>query len=271
MDLSSADHSANPPVVAIPREYNAAHDLIERNLRAGRGDKPAFIDDAGACSYDELARRVNRFASSLASLGLRAEDRVMICMLDTIDWPVAFLGAIKAGVVPVAANTLLKPQDYEYMLRDSRARVLFVSQALLPAFDALAGRVPTLERVIVSGAPSQAVVQVPSQAMSRAPAHQPSQPPSQPPVVGAATVATRSPACSHSGATTSNRRPPSPTNPASGSIRPDPPARPRARCTCTRASSRPRNSTRARCSASARTTSCSRRPSSSSPTAWATD
>jgi anti-anti-sigma factor len=61
----------------------------------------------------------------------------MICMLDTIDWPVAFLGAIKAGVVPVAVNTLLKPQDYLYMLRDSRVRVLFLSQALAAGKTAL--------------------------------------------------------------------------------------------------------------------------------------
>jgi benzoate-CoA ligase len=154
--LSSADHSVSPPRVSIPRRYNAAHDLIERNLRAGRGDKLAFIDDRGSCSYAELARRVNRFASSLASLGLRAEDRVMVCMLDTIDWPVAFLGAIKAGVVPVAVNTLLKPQDYEYMLRDSRARVLFVSQALLPSFEGLATTLPTLAHVVVSSSPGAA-------------------------------------------------------------------------------------------------------------------
>ena len=154
--LSSADHSVSPPRVSIPRRYNAAHDLIERNLQAGRGERIAFIDDHGSVSYAELARRVDRFASALAGLGLRAEDRVMLCMLDTIDWPVAFLGAIKAGVVPVAANTLLKPQDYEYMLRDSRARVLFVSQALLPSFDGLAQKVPTLSRIVVSAAPGHA-------------------------------------------------------------------------------------------------------------------
>jgi len=152
-ELSSADHSVSPPRVTIPRSYNAANDLVERNLRAGRGDRFAFIDDRGSYTYAELARRVNRFASSLAGLGLRVEDRVMVCMLDTIDWPVAFLGAIKAGVVPVAVNTLLKSQDYDYMLRDSRARVLFVSQALLPSFDGLAAKVPTLERTIVSAAP----------------------------------------------------------------------------------------------------------------------
>ncbi|HLS57680.1 MAG TPA: benzoate-CoA ligase family protein [Zeimonas sp.] len=151
--LSSADHSVSPPRVTVPRRFNAAHDLIERNLRAGRGDRLAFIDDRGSYTYAELARRVDRFASSLAGLGLRAEDRVMLCMLDTIDWPVAFLGAIKAGVVPVAVNTLLKPQDYEYMLRDSRARALFVSAALLPSFEGLAAQVPTLAHTIVSSAP----------------------------------------------------------------------------------------------------------------------
>ena len=151
--LSSADHSVSPPRVTIARRYNAAHDLIERNLRAGRGERLAFIDDRGSCTYAELARRVNRFASSLARLGLRPEDRVMVCMLDSIDWPVAFLGSIKAGVVPVAVNTLLKPQDYDYMLRDSRARVLFVSQALLPAFEGLAAKLPTLEHTVVSAAP----------------------------------------------------------------------------------------------------------------------
>jgi benzoate-CoA ligase len=149
-ELSRIVQTGGVPAVEVPRQYNAALDLIERNLLAGRGDKTAFIDDAGSYSYSELARRVDRFASSLASLGLRAEDRVMVCMLDTIDWPVAFLGAIKAGVVPVAVNTLLKPQDYEYMLRDSRASVLFVSKALLPAFDGLAARVPTLRRTVVS-------------------------------------------------------------------------------------------------------------------------
>ena len=51
----------------------------------------------------------------------------MLCLHDSIDFPVAFLGAIKAGIVPVAVNTLLTSKDYDYMLRDSRAQVLVVS------------------------------------------------------------------------------------------------------------------------------------------------
>ncbi len=152
MGLSTADHSVSPPRIDIPRDYNAAEDLIERNLAAGRAGKTAYIDDTGTVTYGELAQRVNRFASALAALGLESEQRVLFAMLDTIDWPTAFLGAIKAGVVPVAANTLLTTRDYEYMLNDSRARVLFVSEALLPQFQPLLGKLPFLKHVVVSGA-----------------------------------------------------------------------------------------------------------------------
>ncbi len=149
--LSTADHRASPPRVEIPRNYNAAHDLIERNLQAGRADKTAFIDDAGSITYGELAKRVNRAANALVQLGIAQEQRVLMCMLDTVDWPTVFLGAIKAGIVPVAANTLLTTADYEYMLRDSRARALIVSSALLPALAPLLGKLPQLEHVIVAG------------------------------------------------------------------------------------------------------------------------
>lgn len=149
--LSSADHSTSPPRIDIPRDYNAAHDLLERNLQAGRGGKIAYIDDNESCTYAQLAERVNRFARALCGLGLQMEQRVLLCLLDTIDFPVAFLGAIKAGIVPVAANTLLTAADFEYILNDSRARALVVSAALLPTFKPLLGKLPFLKHVIVSG------------------------------------------------------------------------------------------------------------------------
>ena len=80
-----------------PTGYNAAVDLIERNLIAGRGAKTAFIDDRGHYSYAELAQRVNRFANLLRRLGIHPEQRILLCLHDTIDFPTAFLGAIKAG------------------------------------------------------------------------------------------------------------------------------------------------------------------------------
>ena len=110
--LSRADFGTSPPRIDIPRDYNAAHDLIERNLAAGRADKVAYIDDRGRTTFGQLGRRVDRFANALAGLGMRPEERVLVCLLDTVDFPTAFLGSIKAGIVPIAANTLLTPADY---------------------------------------------------------------------------------------------------------------------------------------------------------------
>ncbi len=152
-ELSTVDHDASPPRVNFPRPYNAAFDLIERNLQAGRGDKHAFIDDAGAYTYGELAKRVNRFANAITRLGVQPEQRVMLCLFDTIDFPVAFLGCILAGVVPVAANTLLTSDDYDYMLRDSRARALIVSDQLWPKLARVANEAPDLQHVVISGEP----------------------------------------------------------------------------------------------------------------------
>jgi len=134
----------------LPREYNAAVDLIGRNLAAGRGGKLAYVDDAGGCTYAELAGRVDRAANVLRSMDLRREERVAIAMLDCADWVALFLGAIKAGIVPVALNTLLTPKDYEYQLRDSRAQALFVSDPLLKNFEGL--RCPDLKRTVTHSA-----------------------------------------------------------------------------------------------------------------------
>ena len=155
---SSAQPKTEAPGTATaPRDYNFAADILKRNLDAGRADRIAFIDHRGKYSYADLADRVERFGHVLRGLGVRTEERVLICLLDTIDWPTAFLGAIKAGVVAVPVNTLMTEDDYRFMLEDSRARLLVVSEELLPKFrpaiaasKSLASN--SLEHVIVSGA-----------------------------------------------------------------------------------------------------------------------
>jgi benzoate-CoA ligase len=137
--------------------YNAAADLIDRNLMAGRGTKTAFIDDRGRYSYADLAERVCRFANGVRRLGVHAERRILLCLHDTIDFPTAFLGAIKAGVVPVAVNTQLSPEEFAFMLADSRARAVVVSAPVLPAMTAaVAQLLEPRPAVIVAGGEPQA-------------------------------------------------------------------------------------------------------------------
>jgi benzoate-CoA ligase len=119
---------------ALPERFNFAQHLL--SLNAGRPQKAAFIDDLGTLSYGALADRVARLASALRSLGIRREERVLLLMQDCNDWPVSFLGAMYAGLVPVAVNTLLTADDYAYMLEHSRAQAVLVSGALLPTLNA---------------------------------------------------------------------------------------------------------------------------------------
>ena len=140
-----------PPEPAIPRDYNFAADILKRNLDAGRGNKLAYIDHRGQYTYAELADRVERFGAVLRGLGMRREERILICLLDSIDWPTAFLGAIKAGIVAVPVNTLMTEADYRFMLNDSRARLLVVSDAVYNKFADAIRDSDHLEHVIVSG------------------------------------------------------------------------------------------------------------------------
>ena len=102
-------------------------------------------------TYGQLADRVARFGAALRGLGIKREERVLLALLDTIDWPTAFLGCLKAGIIAVPVNTLLTEDDYRFMLADSRAKCLVVSEALFPRFETLIKQSPDLEHVIVSG------------------------------------------------------------------------------------------------------------------------
>lgn len=137
----------------LPRDYNAASYFVDRHLEEGRGDKLAFIDDRGSYTYAGLAARTNRAGNVLRGLGIGAEDRVLMCMLDGIDFPALFWGAIKAGAVPVPISTMLTSADYDYLLRDSGARALAVSAEMLDRFHPILDSQPSLRSVLVTGAP----------------------------------------------------------------------------------------------------------------------
>src|SRR5215467_13435262 len=135
---------------AIPRHYNFAADIFEKNGSSKRLQKIAYIDQRQSWTYGQLRTRAEQFALVLEQLQVRPEERVLMCLTDSIDWPTVFLGTLHAGRVAIPVNTLMTEDDYRYMLEDSRARVLVVSQELYPKFANLIGAVYGL-KVIVSG------------------------------------------------------------------------------------------------------------------------
>ena len=132
--------------MAERERYNAADALLLPNL-ADRANRVAFIDDVGRYAYAELNARVDRFANALRTRGVGMGERVLLCLEDGIDFPVCFLGAIRAGAVPVPLNTLLTANDYAYIADDSEARLAVVSAPLLPAWREVAAT-PRLDLLV---------------------------------------------------------------------------------------------------------------------------
>lgn len=129
----------------LPERFNAASDLIDPNLAAGRGEKVAVIDYRGNTTFAELAERIDRMAGVFRASGIKREQRVLLCLLDTVDFPTVFLGAIKAGVVPVPLNTLLVADDYSWILENSAAVAVFVSEELSHHWTEIAAANPQVQ------------------------------------------------------------------------------------------------------------------------------
>jgi benzoate-CoA ligase len=136
----------------LPDSFNAAEDLLAANV-ARHPDKIALLDHRGSCSYAELANRVARMANLFEQLGIQRDQRILLCLTDTRDFPTVFLGAIRAGVIPVPLNTLLTAEDYGWILHNSGARAVFVSAELADKWQNIAAHEPHVHFVSSEGGP----------------------------------------------------------------------------------------------------------------------
>jgi 4-hydroxybenzoate-CoA ligase len=150
--MRSDEESARRTAPMMGQGYNAAFDMVDRNLSEGFGDKLAFADPSRRMTYAELANQVARVGTMLAELGLQREDRLAMIMADTVDFPVLFWGAIRAGVIPIPLNTLLPVEQIRYILQDSRAKALFVARPLLQPSEAAANGLASLKALVTVGA-----------------------------------------------------------------------------------------------------------------------
>lgn len=137
------------PQVTVPDQFNAATAFLDRNLAEGRGDKTAVYYGNDVYSYAQMAELANRVGDSLLGLGIDLEQRVALLLLDSPQFPAAFFGTIKMGAVAVPINTALRPDDYVYMLNDSRARALVVHATLWQSIQRIVPQLKYLRHVIV--------------------------------------------------------------------------------------------------------------------------
>jgi benzoate-CoA ligase family protein len=143
-------------LTSLPETFNVAAYFVDRNVLEGRGSSVAIESGDEQVSYQRLLERTNRTGNALRQLGVRAEERVLLLLLDSPEFLSCFFGIIKIGAVAVPTNTFLKPHEYEYLLNDSRARVLLVSEALLPVVQLIPReRLRYLREIVVVGESSQ--------------------------------------------------------------------------------------------------------------------
>ncbi|HVV19390.1 MAG TPA: AMP-binding protein, partial [Pseudonocardiaceae bacterium] len=132
-------------------EFNAADYLSDRHVRDGRGDRTAVVCADRTLSYAELTTETHRVAAGLAGLGVRAEERVMLCMADGVELLTAILGAMRIGAVPVPVSTMVTGAELGGMLADSRARVLCASVEFAAAASAAVAAAPEVVHVVLDG------------------------------------------------------------------------------------------------------------------------
>ena len=134
------------------RPYNAAAEFVDAPVARGLGGKVAFVDAERALTYGELQTRSCAFAAALKALGLRSEERLALLLHDGVDFPVAFWGGVRAGIVVLPLNTLLTAEQYAYILSDSRASAIVVAAPLAKTLAPILDRLPRLRTVIVVNA-----------------------------------------------------------------------------------------------------------------------
>jgi benzoate-CoA ligase len=132
-----ASRSVSQSLISLPDTFNVATHFVDRNVAEGRGGKVAIECAGEKVTYQQLLERTNRVGNALLHLGVRPEERVVILLPDSPEFLYAFFGAIKIGAVAVPANTYLKSRDYEYILNDSRARIVIAAEALLPELESI--------------------------------------------------------------------------------------------------------------------------------------
>ena len=152
--MLSPTPAPEPPLhdLLLRRPYNAAVDFVDGNPARGLSEKIAFVDSERSLTYGELQERTWRFAGALRSLGVSQENRIVLLFHDTVDYPVAFWGAVRAGIVPIPVNTLLTAEQYAYLFADSRAVAAVVAAPLAPTLLQISERLPYLRSIIVTEA-----------------------------------------------------------------------------------------------------------------------
>ena len=118
------DEKVDPPTLNFAPTFNVAVPFIDRHLDEGRADKDAIRTVDESVTYGQLAERVNQCGNLFKTLGIGQGDRILMYVKDCPEFFYAFFGAVKAGFIPVPVNTMLRTDDYRYLIENSKCTVM---------------------------------------------------------------------------------------------------------------------------------------------------
>ncbi len=140
----------------IPQYYNITTKLIDEQVANGLGDKIAVYYKDKTYTYREMQNLINKVGNALHILGVHMEERVLLVMYDSPEAMASFFGAIKIGAVPVPLNTMYTPDDYRYLLNNSRARTIIADGDFIEDIEGFKEKLLYLENTIIIGKKTKA-------------------------------------------------------------------------------------------------------------------
>jgi long-chain acyl-CoA synthetase len=138
------------PAEINPEEYPSLKHLFEEAFRR-HAPKPAFTNLGRTLSYaemDELSRRFGAWLQKEA--GLKKGDRIAIMMPNLLQYPIAIIGALRAGLTVVNTNPLYTARELEHQLNDSGAQVILIYEGACATLQEVLARTP-VRKVITTG------------------------------------------------------------------------------------------------------------------------
>jgi len=140
---------AGVPQLRFPEPFNSAEYFIDRHLAEGRGSKVAVRTLERNVTYSELRNNVNRFGNTLVHLGVGRGDRILMVLNDCPEFLFLFWGAVKAGIIPVPLNVLLRAKDFEFIIKDSQCAGLVYSSEFAGEVEAAVKKCPWKPKAVL--------------------------------------------------------------------------------------------------------------------------
>jgi benzoate-CoA ligase family protein len=164
------DESVTPNALHYSGNFNVAVPFIDRHVERGRGQRIALRHLGGEVSYAQLAQNVARAGNALLALGIAPGERMMMAALDEPMFFYVFWGAIKAGIIPIAASTFLKTAEYRVLANDAACSAFVYSSALAEAAAGVAGASAHLRVVLPIDGPGSLAERIAAASPELAPA-----------------------------------------------------------------------------------------------------